>query len=260
MPVDNAIYDTAPWRDERGVLSALAALTPVRFSYLRDVLEHKRCITLGGTRVLDVGCGGGFLAEEFAKFGCRVTGIDPSGPTITQAAAHAQAVGLAIDYLVAPGEAIPFADAAFDIVYCCDVLEHVDDLDATIGEAARVLKPGGVYLFDTINRTLASKLVVIRLFQEWRWSRFVTTNFHDWSMFIKPADLRAVMARHGLDCRETVGINPQGNPLAAARALWQLKRGAITYANLTARLPMAVGGRTPILYAGYAIKSPGQTA
>lgn len=260
MPVDNAIYDTAPWRDERGVLSALAALTPVRFSYLRDVLEHKRCITLGGTRVLDVGCGGGVLAEEFAKVGCRVTGIDPSGPTIAQAAAHAQAVGLAIDYLVAPGEAIPFADAAFDIVYCCDVLEHVDDIDATIAEAARVLKPGGVYLFDTINRTLASKLVVIKLFQEWQWSRFVTTNFHDWSMFIKPADLRAVMARHGLDCRETVGINPQGNPLAAARALWQLKRGAITYANLTARLPMAVGGRTPILYAGYAIKSPGQTA
>lgn len=260
MPVDNAIYDTAPWRDENGFLAALAALTPVRFGYLRDVLENNLRVDLAGTCVLDVGCGGGFLAEEFSQVGCRVTGIDPSGPTIAQAAAHAQAVGLAIDYHVAPGEAIPFADAAFGIVYCCDVLEHVDDLDATIAEAARVLKPGGVYLFDTINRTLASKLVVIRLFQEWRWSRFVTTNFHDWSMFIKPAELRAVMAQHGLDCRETVGINPQGNPLAAVRALWQLKRGALTYADLTARLPMAVSRRTPILYAGYAIKSPRQIA
>lgn len=256
MPVDNALYDTEPWRDERGFLSALSALTPVRFGYMRDVLVDKLHIALNGKRVLDIGCGGGFLAEEFAKRGCDVTGIDPSAPTITQAEAHAREVGLSIDYRVAPGEAIPFDDGTFDIAYCCDVLEHVDDLDAVIAETARVLKPGGIYLFDTINRTFLSKLIVIKLFQEWKPTRFVTTNLHDWAMFITPVELRAVLAAHGVESREVVGINPAGNPFRALRAFWQLKRGAIFFAEIGARVPMAVGKRTPIQYAGYAIKSP----
>ena len=92
------------------------------------------------------------------------------------------------------------------------MLEHVDDLDTVIAETARVLKPGGVYLFDTINRTVLSKLVVIKLFQEWKYTRFVTTNLHDWQMFITPAELRAALVRNGLDSREIVGINPSGNP------------------------------------------------
>lgn len=256
MPVDNAIYDTAPWRDERGFLSALRALTPVRFDYLRDVLVDKCRIDPQGKRALDIGCGGGFLAEEFAKLGCAVTGIDPSAPTVAQARAHAAAVGLDIAYCVASGEAIPFDDATFDIAYCCDVLEHVDDLDRVIAETARVLKPGGVYLFDTINRTLLSKIIVIKLLQEWRPTRLVTTNLHDWAMFITPAELRAVLATHGLVNREIVGINPAGNPLRALRAYVQVRRGAISYAAIGARLPMAVGKRTPILYAGHAIKAP----
>jgi 2-polyprenyl-6-hydroxyphenyl methylase / 3-demethylubiquinone-9 3-methyltransferase len=254
MPVDNAIYDTEPWRDAHGFLSTLSALTPVRFGYMRDVLVNTLGITPEGQRVLDIGCGGGFLTEEFAKIGFDVTGIDPSGPTITQAAAHAAEAGLAITYRVASGEAIPFDDATFDVAYCCDVLEHVNDLDTIIAETARVLKPGGVYLFDTINRTLLSKLVVINLFQEWKATRFVTTNLHDWRMFITPAELRAVLATHDLTCREIVGINPAGNPLRALRALYQLKRGRISYAEIGARIPMAVGTRAPIQYAGYAIK------
>jgi 2-polyprenyl-6-hydroxyphenyl methylase / 3-demethylubiquinone-9 3-methyltransferase len=256
MPVDNAIYDTEPWRDERRFLSALAALTPVRFGYMRDVLVHTLDVDPPGKRTLDIGCGGGFLAEEFAKLGCDVMGIDPSAPSIAQAAAHAADAGLTIMYRVASGEALPFADATFDIAYCCDVLEHVDDLDKVIAETARVLKPGGVYLFDTINRTFASKLVVIKLLQEWKATRFATANFHDWAMFIKPGELRAALARHGLTCREIVGINPKGNPLRALVAFRQLKRGEISYAEVGARLPMAIGTRTPILYAGYAVRSP----
>ncbi|MCA1723838.1 MAG: bifunctional 2-polyprenyl-6-hydroxyphenol methylase/3-demethylubiquinol 3-O-methyltransferase UbiG [Thermomicrobia bacterium] len=254
MPVDNALYNTEPWRDETRFLSALHALTPVRFGYLRDVLADKLRIEMQGTRVLDIGCGGGFLAEEFAALGCDVTGIDPSAPTIVQAEVHAKEAGLTIAYRVASGEAIPFDDATFDIAYCCDVLEHVDDLDAVIAETARVLKPGGVYLFDTINRTLISKLVVINLLQEWKATRFVATNLHDWRMFIKPHELRAVMTKHGLESREIAGINPAGNPLSALTAFRQLKRGAITYAEIGERLPMAVSKRTPIQYAGYAVK------
>ena len=256
IPVDNAIYDTEPWRDETRILSTLSALTPVRFGYMRDVLAHQLRLDPRGKQTLDIGCGGGFLAEEFAKLGCAVTGIDPSAPTITQAEAHATEAGLAITYRVASGEAIPYTDATFDIAYCCDVLEHVDDLDRVIAETVRVLKPGGIYLFDTINRTWISKLVVIKLFQEWKATRVVTTNFHDWAMFIRPNELHAVMARHGLESREIVGINPKGNPLRALAAFRQLKRGNLSYAHIGARIPMAIGKRTPIQYAGYAIKSP----
>lgn len=255
MPVDNTIYDTEPWRDENRFLFTLSVLTPVRFEYLRDVLVCKLHIEPARKRVLDIGCGGGFLAEEFAKIGCAVTGIDPSGPTITHAEAHATEAGLTIDYRVASGEAIPFDDATFDIAYCCDVLEHVNDLDMVIAETVRVLKPGGVYLFDTINRTFLSKLTVIKLLQEWKWSRFIATNLHDWQMFIKPSELRVALAKHGLDCREIVGINPSGNPLRAVRAFRQLRCGQISYAEIGARMPMAVGKRTPIQYAGYAVKS-----
>lgn len=254
MPVDNAIYDTEPWRDEWGFLSALAALTPVRFGYMRDVLVHKLDSDPQGKRTLDIGCGGGFLAEEFARLGCAVTGIDPSAPSIAQAHAHAEAAGLTITYRVASGEAIPFDDATFDIAYCCDVLEHVNDPGTVIAETARVLKPGGVYLFDTINRTFLSKLIVIKLLQEWKPIRIVTTNVHDWAMFIKPTELRTILAHHGLANREIVGINPSGNPVSSLRAFRQLKRGAISYTEVGERFPMSIGRWAPILYAGYAIK------
>ena len=85
-------------------------------------------------------------------------------------------------------------------------------------------------------------------------TRFVTTNLHDWQMFITPAELRAALMKHGLDSREIVGINPSGNPLRALYAFYQLKRGRIAYAEMGARIPMTVGKRSPIQYAGYAIK------
>jgi 2-polyprenyl-6-hydroxyphenyl methylase / 3-demethylubiquinone-9 3-methyltransferase len=257
MPVDNAIYDTEPWRDERGIFAALAALTPPRFTYMRDVLVGKLGYALAGLRVLDVGCGGGFLAEAFARAGCRVTGIDPSAPTIRQAEEHASAVGLGIDYRMASGEALPFDDHSFGIVYCCDVLEHVRDLDRAIAESARVLAPGGVYLFDTINRTLASKMVVIKLVQEWQSTRLVTTNLHDWNMFIRPKELRHTLGRHGLQTREMVGLNPTGNPLGALHGLRQVKRGTLSFAELAAKIAIRPGVHMPILYAGYAIKRTG---
>src|SRR5438046_6696824 len=88
--------------------------------------------------VLDIGCGGGLLAEEFARLGCHVTGIDPSEPSLAVARAHALQEDLAIEYREGVGESLPFADAYFDIVYCCDVLEHVNNLEAVISAVARV--------------------------------------------------------------------------------------------------------------------------
>src|SRR5499433_795149 len=136
MPVDNDGYDRlgGSWWDEGSPLNLLHGITPGRFGYFRDVLGRQVGTPVGGLRALDIGCGGGFLAEEFAALGCQVTGVDPSAVSIGTARAHAATRGLDIDYRVGTGEQLPAPDSAFDLAYCCDVLEHVSDLDRVISE------------------------------------------------------------------------------------------------------------------------------
>ena len=92
---------------------------------------------------------------------------------------------------------------------CCDVLEHVRDLDRVIAETARVLRPGGLYLFDTINRTWRSRVLAIKAMQEWRLTRIMDTAIHEWSMFIPPEELGAILDRHGMDVVEVAGLAPR---------------------------------------------------
>jgi 2-polyprenyl-6-hydroxyphenyl methylase/3-demethylubiquinone-9 3-methyltransferase len=230
------------------------ALNPARFGYFRSVLTERLHITPQGKATLDVGCGGGFLAEEFARLGCHVTGIDPSEPSLGTARAHAAASGLSIDYRPGVGEALPFPDHSFEIVYCCDVLEHVTDLDRVIAEIARMLTPGAVFFYDTINRTVLSKLLAIKLAQEWRATRFAPPQLHDWDQFITPTELQALMSRHGLEPQEVVGLSLGVRPIAGLRAIRQYKRGAMTASDLGRRLRASVSSNLSGSYAGYAIK------
>jgi 2-polyprenyl-6-hydroxyphenyl methylase/3-demethylubiquinone-9 3-methyltransferase len=260
MPVDNELYDqlAATWWDERAWLHGLRALVnPGRLAYFRAALAERLGIDPAGQRVLDVGCGGGFLAEELARLGCCVTGIDPSAASITAAQAHAARLGLAIEYCVGAGEALPFADTTFDIVCCCDVLEHVRDVNQVVAEIARVLRPGGIFFYDTPHRTLLSKLILIKVLQDWPWTRSVAPNLHDWQMFIEPRELHAIMARHGIVNQDTAGLTWLGNPMQNIRALLalvQLKRGKITYADVGQRVPARVGRHTWLVYMGYGVR------
>ena len=184
MPIDNEVYDRlgAGWWNEDNPLNMLhGSCTPGRMGYFREVLDHRGD---GGGRALDIGCGAGFIAEELATAGFAVTGIDPSRVAVEAARSHAGQHGLDIAYLVGAGEELPFPDAAFDLVSCCDVLEHVRDLDRVIAETARVLTSGGLYLFDTINRTRRSRLLAIKAMQEWRLTRIMDTAIHEWSTSI----------------------------------------------------------------------------
>ena len=145
MPVDNAIYDrlSHTWWEEDGFLNVLlTALNPARFGYMKRILTEELGIDPAGMEVLDVGCGGGLLAEEFAALGSRVTGVDPSAASLETARAHARERGFAIDYQQGTGEELPFADASFDAAYCCDVLEHVDDVGRTGGRSLACCGPG----------------------------------------------------------------------------------------------------------------------
>lgn len=256
MPVDNQLYDrlASGWWDERGSLHALAALNPARFGYMRRVLADELRIDLTGLRVLDVGCGGGLLAEEFARQGCVVTGVDPSAESLAVGRAHALAQGLDVRYERARGEALPFAANSFDAVYCCDALEHVNDVGQVIAESARVLKPGGVYLYDTINRTWRSRLIVIGLLQEWRWTSLMPPRLHDWNMFIRPPELTRLLNHCGLEPGGVTGLAPRANPFRIARALRQRKRGAMSYAEAIARMDVRESSDTSLSYIGYARK------
>jgi len=259
MPVDNTLYNRPGdiWWDEREPFSVLrTSLNPARFGYFRHVLAERMRLNPHGMEALDVGCGGGLLAEEFARLGCRVTGIDPSEPALEIARAHAAGSGLSIAYRAGVGEALPFPDRSFEIVYCCDTLEHVADPDKVIVEIARVLAPGGVFFYDTINRTLLSKLLAIKLLQEWKLTRVAPPNVHDWSQFIKPAELEALITRHGLERQEIVGLMPEFRPIAVIYAMWLYKRGVISVGELGRRLTYRVSGNLSVSYAGYALKAP----
>jgi 2-polyprenyl-6-hydroxyphenyl methylase / 3-demethylubiquinone-9 3-methyltransferase len=261
MPVDNAVYDRLAdsWWDEGGFLHALAALNPARFGYMRRVLIEELGLKPAGLEVLDVGCGGGLLAEEFARLGCAVTGVDPSERSLDSARAHAIDQGLPIRYQCARGEALPFADQSFDLVYCCDVLEHVSDLGQVIAETARVLRPGGTYFYDTINRTPLSRLLMIKLLQEWRWTALMPSRLHEWEMFIRPAELRQQLERHGLVPGGLTGLRPRANALRLIRTLRQRKRGLLSYAAAVGEMDLGESPDISVSYIGYARK-PGTMA
>jgi 2-polyprenyl-6-hydroxyphenyl methylase/3-demethylubiquinone-9 3-methyltransferase len=258
VAVDNDVYDRLgeSWWDEASPLNVLhGSITPGRFAYFRDVLTRRLGAEVSGLRVLDIGCGGGFLAEEFAALGCQVTGVDPSPVSIGVARAHAAGRGLRIDYRVGVGEDLPVPDAAFGLAYCCDVLEHVSDPDRVIAETARALRPGGLYLFDTVNRTRTSKLLAIKAVQQWRLTRLTDVAIHDWDMFITPAELAAALKRHGLAPGEMTGLGARARPLAVLRGLISARRGRITYGELSRRLDVGQVTSTAISYMGFATKT-----
>ena len=255
-PIDNEVYDRLAdtWWDENGALHLLKALlNPWRVPYFQRLLRRRQ-LDPPGTRALEVGCGGGLLAEEFAAMGFTVTGIDPSAQSLAAARAHAARRGLPIDYRLGSGEALPFAAEAFELVSCCDVLEHIPQWDAVIGEIARVLTPGGVFLYDTINRTLYSKLVVLKLAQEWAWTRFLPPRLHAWEMFIRPAELTHSLDRHGLQNREIVGTQAGVNPIKVFLALRRYRAGTMSGAELGRWAGFTEGPNIAGSYMGYVVK------
>ena len=223
---DLTIYDAVAedwWRDDIRWVRTLKNMVPGRLGWF------DRQIDWTGKRVLDLGCAGGFMAEALDERGARVTGIDPAADAIAAARVHAAEAGRQISYDVGVGEALPYDDGAFDAVVCVDVLEHVTDLQQVLAEVARVLVPGGLFLFDTINRNALARLAVITMAEDVL--RLLPRGTHDPAMFIRPGELRQGLARAGLVAGRFTGLGPRG----------MTRRGDFTFGRLPGTVIIYMG-------------------
>lgn len=205
MRNDLTIYDKVAdrwWSDDIRWVRTLKNLVPGRLKWF------DRHIDWQGKDVLDLGCAGGFMAEALAERGAHVTGIDPASDAIDAARDHARAGKLRIAYDVGVGEALPYDDASFDAVVCVDVLEHVADLHRVLSEIARTMRPGGLLLFDTINRNPLARFASITIAEDLL--RLLPRGTHDPAMFIKPKELRAAFQGVGLVPGPITGLGPRG--------------------------------------------------
>lgn len=203
---DLSIYDTHAdswWTGETRWLRLLQNMVPARLAYFTPIVGDWR-----GKSVLDLGCGGGFMSEALAQRGAKVIGVDPSQPAIAIARKHAEATSLAIDYRTGTGESLPVTESSVDIVLCVDVLEHVRDLDTVLDEVRRVLKPGGLFLFDTINRTWLASLVVVTFGESLL--QLLPRGTHDPALFITPAELKNRLEQRHFAVAPFAGFGPRG--------------------------------------------------
>jgi 2-polyprenyl-6-hydroxyphenyl methylase/3-demethylubiquinone-9 3-methyltransferase len=197
----------ADWWDPKGSSAMLHKLNPVRLGFIRRAIDAhfggdgKARFPLAGKSALDVGCGAGLLCEPLARMGASVTGVDAAPENIEAAKAHAALSGLAIDYRA--GEIAAQGLGTFDVVSSMEVIEHVTDPAAFVAELARHLKPDGLLLLSTPNRTAASRLFLVeaaeRLGQ-------VPRGTHDWDQFLTPEELTALLHDAGLEVMEMRGI------------------------------------------------------
>lgn len=235
MRNDLTIYDKVAeswWSDDIRWVRTLKNLVPGRLSWFDRHIEWQ------GKAVLDLGCAGGFMAEALAQRGAQVTGIDPAADAIDAARAHAREGGLRIGYDVGMGEALPYDTASFDAVVCVDVLEHVANLTKVLAEVARTLRPGGLFLFDTINRNPLARLATITIAEDVL--RLLPRGTHDPAMFIKPTELRVAMQVAGLVPGATTGLGPSGINRRLDLTFGPMPLTAVLYMGV-ARKPVEAG-------------------
>jgi 2-polyprenyl-6-hydroxyphenyl methylase / 3-demethylubiquinone-9 3-methyltransferase len=188
------------WWDPTSDFKPLHDINPLRLGYIDE-----RCGGLNGKRVLDVGCGGGILAEGMARQGARVTGIDLSKKALEIARLHQIESGTSVDYRLIAAEAFA-AEAAgsFDVVTCMEMLEHVPEPASTIAACARLVNPAGLVVFSTINRN--AKAYVLAVIAAEYVLNMLPRGTHDYARFLKPSEVAALSRRAGLETDALTGI------------------------------------------------------
>lgn len=202
------------WWDENGAFKPLHKLNPVRLQYIRtQICQHFEkdalsCDALKDISLLDIGCGGGLVAEPLARTGAVVTGIDASEENIKTAQAHAKASGIAKKNLtykaISAEELHSSSKKRYDVVTASEIVEHVADLDLFIASAAGLLKPGGLLIVSTLNRTPKSfALGIVAAEYILRW---VPRGTHSWKKFVRPSELARGFRANNLTAEDLTGL------------------------------------------------------
>lgn len=203
-PINNQIYDELGERwysANDDPVALLRAESRLRNPWVSSRLRERHG---GSSRVLDIGCGAGFLSNALARDGFEVVGIDASEASVVVARLHDET--RKVHYDVGDAVALPYPVASFDAVAAMDFLEHVEDPAAVVAEAARVLRPGGTFFFHTFNRSLLAWLIVVKGV-EW-FVKNTPPHMHLLRLFVKPAELRSMCANNGLTVIEIHGSTP----------------------------------------------------
>ena len=223
------------WWDPNGKYKTALAFNAARTEYMIAQLAscHQRDPSLpdclAGLRILDVGCGGGLISEALAKRGATVTGVDASAMSIEVARRHAQQSGLSVDYRHCLAGQLLAEDERFDVVINAEVVEHVPDQAALINECARLVKPSGILVLATLNRTVKSWITAI-LGAEYI-MRYLPVGTHDWKMFVKPEELAGWVATEHFKLVDETGMKL--NPLTG---IWRLSDSlAVNYIQVYRR-------------------------
>ena len=200
--VERFARQAGDWWTPRGPMAALHKFNPVRLAYIRDQAaarfgrDAKKLDCLSGLRMLDIGCGGGILSEPLARLGAQMVGADPAEENIEAARAHAGETGIAVDYRATTAETLAEANERFDVVLAMEVVEHVVDMKEFVSICAGMVKPGGLMIAATLNRTLKSfALAIVGAEYVLRW---VPRGTHRWDKFVTPQELETAIESAGL--------------------------------------------------------------
>jgi 2-polyprenyl-6-hydroxyphenyl methylase / 3-demethylubiquinone-9 3-methyltransferase len=198
------------WWDPEGEFKPLHRLNPARLDFIRDRLQRhfrrdsKSLAPFTGLRLIDIGCGGGLIAEPMARLGFAVTGIDADAAALATARRHAEAAGLPIEYRAATAEALAQEGVRFDVVLALEVVEHVADPGLFFAAAGSLVRPGGALIAATINRTVkAYLLTILGAEMVLRW---LPRGTHRWEKFLRPSELAALTRAQGLIVEELCGM------------------------------------------------------
>jgi 2-polyprenyl-6-hydroxyphenyl methylase/3-demethylubiquinone-9 3-methyltransferase len=200
------------WWDTNGKFKPLHQLNPARLTFIRDHLcqhfdrDPMAPTPLDGLKILDVGCGGGLLSEPMRRLGGIITGIDAGAKNIEVATLHAKQFGLDIDYRhILPENIDADLNDLFDVVLNMEIVEHVADLDLFLRSSSVLVRPSGVMVLSTINRTLKS-LALAKIGAEYI-LRWLPQGTHDWRKFVRPSELARGLRPHGIKIKNLKGIS-----------------------------------------------------